>query len=115
MQTDLSSHTVPSLAVAANTRSVQQYTNFVDEYLRFDARIDFYIRVDVLLVVVTLMVGARLLLDEMPCRLIAGTAVDVNTDQVAQDFGLAGEKLQLFFRAGANAAVVQAMTVVTPA
>ena len=104
---------VQSLTVVANTESAQHLTEFSEERLRGNAALAFYVRCDVIDLTVTLTAGTRLLLDQVPVNTIAGTGVDVNTDQIMREGALGGEKLQLTFRkTSAGNAVVQAMLVV---
>ncbi len=95
-----------SLSVAANDISPQQLTDFTDERLRADAALAFYGRAAVVGLQVLLMAGDRILMDNVPVNAVAGTAVDVSTDQMLADFGLAGDKLSLRYRNTTGAAIV---------
>ena len=109
------SKVVRDLSVAANAKSANQMTDFSDEYLRTDSKIDFYGRVATAGVNVSLMVGERLLIDDQPLNAQAGAFIDTSTDQIGSDVGGAGEKVTMTFRnTTAGALVTQALLVVTP-
>jgi len=95
-----------SLSVAANAISAQQLTDFTDERLRGDAALAFYGRAAAIGLQALLMAGDRILMDNVPVNAVAGTAVDVSTDQMLSDFGLAGDKLSLRYRNTTGAAIV---------
>jgi len=105
---------VQSLSVAANAKSAQQLTTFSEERLAGAAALAYYCRSAVIGLNVTLTAGSRILLDDMPTNAVAGTAIDVSTDQVLNDVAEGGEKLQLTFRNTTGSAIVtQGMLVVT--